>query len=38
MSKYESLWNYIKNCNQEKLVLSFDKIKEILGFDMDHSF
>lgn len=36
MSKYEPLWHHIKTNNVS--ILSFEKIKEILGFDIDHSF
>ncbi len=38
MSKYEQLWKYIKNNSQDEYKLSFDEIKEILGFSIDHSF
>ena len=38
MSKYDKLWNYIKENNLDSYKLSYDKIKEILGFDIDHSF
>jgi len=38
MSKYEPLWKYIKEKNMETIKLSYDKIKDILGFDIDHSF
>lgn len=38
MSKYEELWKYIKDKNEEKIVLSYQEIKEILGFEIDHSF
>lgn len=38
MSKYDLLWKYIKSTNQEKLILSYSKIEEILGFKIDHSF
>ena len=38
MSKYEPLWNYIKENNKKEYKLSFDDIKTILGFDIDHSF
>lgn len=38
MSKYDSLWNYLKKSNKDKYELSYEKIKEILGFDIDHSF
>ena len=38
MSKYLPLWKYIKDndCNSYKL--SYDEIKNILGFEIDHSF
>lgn len=38
MSKYEKLWKYVKENNKDKYELSYDEIKEILGFDIDHSF
>ena len=38
MSKYELLWKYLENHGDEMLRLSFDEIKDILGFDIDHSF
>ena len=38
MSKYEPLWNYLKKNKKEKYKLSFEEIKSILGFDIDHSF
>ena len=38
MSKYEPLWNYIKNNSQNKYNLTYDEIEKILGFDIDHSF
>ncbi len=38
MSKYEPLWKYIKENNQDKYKLSYEEIKDILGFDIDHSF
>lgn len=38
MSKYDKLWKYIKDSNKEKYELSFDEIKDILGFEIDHSF
>lgn len=36
MSKYMPLWEYIvkNNCSE----LSFEQIKNILGFEIDHSF
>lgn len=38
MSKYEPLWKYIKGNNKNKYKLSYDEIKRILGFSIDHSF
>lgn len=38
MSKYQALWNYIKNNNKDKYELSFEEIKNFLGFEIDHSF
>ena len=38
MSKYERLWNYLKKNNKDNYKLSYEKIKNILGFDIDHSF
>ena len=38
MSKYEPLWSYIKENNSNELKISFNDIKNILGFEIDHSF
>jgi len=38
MSKYKMLWEYIKKDNSNELKLSFEEIKSILGFSIDHSF
>jgi len=38
MSKYEPLWKYLKVNNKESYKLSYEEIKNILGFDIDHSF
>lgn len=38
MSKYNPLWQHIQKNNQDTLILSFDDIKNILGFKIDHSF
>lgn len=38
MSKYQALWNYIKNNNKDEYELSFKEIKNFLGFEIDHSF
>lgn len=38
MSKYEKLWQYLKDIDKDECLLSFAEIKQILGFDIDHSF
>ena len=38
MSKYDELWKYLKNNNKQKYKLSYEEIKNIIGFDIDHSF
>lgn len=38
MSKYDPLWNYLKENQKENCKLSYKEIKNILGFDIDHSF
>lgn len=38
MSKYEPLWNYIKENQKDSYELTYEEIKSILGFEIDHSF
>ncbi len=38
MSKYEPLWKYLKENNKDNYKLSYEEIRSILGFDIDHSF
>lgn len=38
MSKYEPLWNYIKNNNKDSYKLTYEELENILGFPIDHSF
>ncbi len=38
MSKYEKLWKYLSETCTSVLTLSFDKVKDICGFEIDHSF
>ncbi len=38
MSKYEPLWKYLKENNKDNYKLTYEEIKSILGFDIDHSF
>ena len=38
MSKYDALWEYVKNCKEEEVTLTFEEIGEIAGVPIDHSF
>lgn len=38
MSKYEPLWNWLKENDKNEYKLSYDELKEIMGFELDHSF
>lgn len=38
MSKYEPLWKYLKDNNENNYKLSFEEFKNIIGFEIDHSF
>ncbi len=38
MSKYEPLWKYLKENNKENYKLSYEEIKKIIEFEIDHSF
>ncbi len=38
MSKYEPLWKYLEDNNKERYVLSYEEIKNIVGFEINHSF
>ena len=38
MSKYEPLWKYLKDNNKESYELSYEEIKNIIGFEINHSF
>ena len=38
MSKYESLWKYIKENKKDEIKLTYEDIRSVLGFDIDHSF
>lgn len=38
MSKYEPLWNYLKENKKERYKLTYEEIKNVLGFEIDHSF
>ena len=38
MSKYEPLWRYIKDNQKLEYKLTYEEIRNILGFNIDHSF
>ena len=38
MSKYDRLWEHIKNNDSDTLLLSFEEIEKIAGVPIDHSF
>ncbi len=38
MSKYEPLWRFLSGDGGECIQISFERVEEILGFPMDHSF
>lgn len=38
LSKYEPLWKYLKEKNEENYILTYEEIRNILEFDIDHSF
>ena len=38
MSKYEPLWRFLQSDGSELLQLSFERIEEVIGFEIDHSF
>lgn len=38
MSKYEPLWNYIKDNKKDSYKLTYEELESILGFPIEHSF
>ncbi|GHV39980.1 hypothetical protein AGMMS49546_12990 [Spirochaetia bacterium] len=38
MSKYKPLWEHLQMDGSGMLTLTFEELKDILGFDIDHSF
>lgn len=38
MSKYNALWEFVKQTGSESFKLTFDEIETITGLPMDHSF
>lgn len=38
MSKYSSLWDFIRADGRDAITLGYDEIEAICGFPIDHSF
>jgi hypothetical protein len=38
MSKYDPLWKSLSENGASPILLSFEEIRQILGFEIDHSF
>lgn len=38
MSKYDPLWDHVAERGGESFVMTFDQIRDVLGFEIDHSF
>ena len=38
MSKYQALWDWIRENGDDRFTLSFDDIGRIVGFPLDHAF
>lgn len=38
MSKYEPLWNWVKENGTDSYKLTFEEIEKIAGIPIDHSF
>ena len=38
MSKYNPLWEYVRQNGNPQFKLTFDEIRDIAGIEIDHSF
>ena len=38
MSKYDTLWKYVQNRQENSFKLTFDEIADVSGVPIDHSF
>ncbi len=38
MSKYNALWEYVRENGSQSMKLTFDEIQNIAGIPIDHSF
>ena len=38
MSKYEPLWEYVKDNGERRLVMTYEEAENVLNFPIEHSF
>ena len=38
MSKYEPLWEYVKENGESRLVMTYEEAENVLNFPIEHSF
>jgi hypothetical protein len=38
MSKYDPLWEHLQTAGSQTLRLTFEEVKSVLGFPIDHAF
>jgi len=38
MSKYDPLWSFVQHRGEKSFVMTFDEVRDVLGFEIDHSF
>lgn len=38
MSKYEPLWEYVKENGENRLVMTYEEAENVLNFPIEHSF
>lgn len=38
MSKYNALWEYVRDSGEDSMTLSFDEIEKVTKIPLDHSF
>lgn len=37
-SKYNALWKYVQDSDEQALTLTFDDVEKVAGIPLDHSF
>ena len=38
MSKYEPLWEYVKENGENRFVMTYEEVENVLNFPIEHSF